>query len=80
MKRVYHPTNDAFQDVPEGDVDKWAKAGWLKGRPSKHSVDESERPEVGSFVPVDVPREPAFIEPEPSSATPAPKAEKADSK
>lgn len=48
IKRVYHPTGDAFKDVPEGDVDRWADAGWRKTKP-KH-VDDSEALPAGSFV------------------------------
>ena len=69
LKRVYHPTLDYFKDVPEGDVDRWADAGWRKTKP-KH-VDDSERPEVGSFAPVDVPNEAVFLEPQPAKAAPA---------
>ena len=46
MKRVYHPTLNTWQDVPDGDVDSWADAGWRKTAP-KH-VDTSDLPEVGS--------------------------------
>lgn len=45
MKRVFHPSLDSWQDVPDGDVDAWSKAGWLKSQP-KH-VDLSEAPKVG---------------------------------
>lgn len=45
FKRVYHPTLNSWQDVPEADVDSWAEAGWRKTAP-KH-VDTSNLPEVG---------------------------------
>ncbi len=45
-KRVYHPTLDTWQDVPDGDVDSWADAGWRKTAP-KH-VDTTDLPEVGT--------------------------------
>ena len=49
MKRVFHPTNNAWQDVPEGDVDAWSKAGWHKTK-GKH-IDDSEALPVGeSYV------------------------------
>jgi hypothetical protein len=57
LKRIYHPTLDSFQDVPEGSVDEWAEAGWRKTAP-KH-VTTDGLPEVGSFPGlVDVPRDP----------------------
>lgn len=37
--RVYHPTANAWQDVPTKDVEKWAEAGWRKGKPGH--VDDS---------------------------------------
>jgi hypothetical protein len=72
MKRVFHPKSNAFQDVPDGDVEKWAKAGWLK-KPHD-GIDESESAGVGSWAPVGVPREPVFIEPAPSTREPVAKA------
>ena len=61
MKRLYHPTLNAWQDVPEGDVEAWSKAGWLKGKP-KH-VDDSEALPVGEgYVPADVTVEPEPVE------------------
>lgn len=45
-KRVFHPTLNSFEDVPDGDVEKWAAAGWRKTAP-KH-IDTDEFPEVGS--------------------------------
>lgn len=48
-KRVYHPTLNSWQDVPEADVETWAKQGWLKTKP-KHA-DTSEALPVGeSFI------------------------------
>jgi hypothetical protein len=46
MKRVYHPTLPSWQDVPDGDVDSWAEAGWLKSQSKK--LDYGDLPEVGS--------------------------------
>lgn len=45
MKRVFHPTLNSWQDVPDGDVDKWVKAGWRKTQPQHVTGD---LPEVGS--------------------------------
>ena len=42
MKRVYHPTLNAWQDVPDDAVQEWGVAGWLAKRP-KH-VDDSASP------------------------------------
>ena len=39
-KRVYHPTLNSWQDVPEERVDEWAEQGWLKTKPDH--VDDSE--------------------------------------
>ena len=44
-KRVYHPSLNAWQDVPDDAVDAWKDAGWLKTKP-KH-VDDSEALPVG---------------------------------
>lgn len=64
MRRVYHPTLNAWQDVPDGDVEAWSKAGWHKTK-GKH-VDDSEALPVGEgYEPVDVAVEP---EPEPEPA------------
>lgn len=62
-KRVYHPTGNAWQDVPDAAVDAWAKGGWLKSKP-KH-VDDSEALPVGESSPApDVPVD--VVEPEPT--------------
>lgn len=45
MKRVYHPTLSAWQDVEDDAVESWKEAGWLKTKP-KH-VDDSEALPVG---------------------------------
>ena len=45
MKRVYHPSLSAWQDVPDDAVESWKDAGWLKSKP-KH-VDDSEALPVG---------------------------------
>lgn len=64
MKRVFHPTLNAWQDVPDGDVEAWSKAGWHKTK-GKH-IDDSEALPVGEgYEPADV-----VVEPEPE---PAPK-------
>ena len=70
-KRVYHPSLNSWQDVPDGDVDRWAEAGWRKSKP-KHA-DDYDAPEVGAWAPVDVPR---FLEPQAADEAPA----KADTK
>lgn len=41
-KRVYHPTNNAWQDVPDKDVEAWKAAGWHKTKP-KHVDDAGSR-------------------------------------
>ena len=48
MKRVYHPTAKAWQDVPDSDVEAWSDQGWLKSKP-KHFADvrADELPPVG---------------------------------
>lgn len=58
MKRVFHPTLSAWEDVPDGDVEAWAAAGWRKTQP-KH-VDLTDAPPVGEHpgiasVPVEPP-------------------------
>ena len=61
MKRVYHPTNNAWQDVLDGDVEAWSKAGWLKTK-GKH-IDDSEALPVGEgYEPAGVAPEPVFDE------------------
>lgn len=47
MKRVFHPTMNAWKDVPEGDVEKWVEGGWKKAKP-KH-VDDSDAHKPGDF-------------------------------
>ena len=44
-KRVYHPSLNAWQDVPDDAVESWKESGWLKTKP-KH-VDDSEALPVG---------------------------------
>lgn len=39
-RRVYHPTLDAFLDVPRADAEKWKAAGWRLTRPA-HVIDDS---------------------------------------
>ena len=38
-RRVYHPTLDAWQDVPKADGDKWKAGGWRLTKPEH--VDDS---------------------------------------
>jgi hypothetical protein len=45
MKRVYHPSLSAWQDVADDAVESWKDAGWLKSKP-KH-VDDSSAPKPG---------------------------------
>lgn len=40
-RRVYHPTLDAFQDVPSGDAEKWKASGWRLTRPA-HVTDGAD--------------------------------------
>lgn len=42
--KVYHPTiPDVSRDVPEGEVDTWAKQGWLKSEPTNSAVTEARK-------------------------------------
>lgn len=60
MKRVYHPTLNAWQDVE--DVESWSKAGWHKTK-GKH-IDDSDALPVGEYVaPEPAVAEPAEAEP-----------------
>lgn len=61
MKRVYHPTANAWQDVPDDAVEAWVEQGWRKSKP-KHTDDSGALP-VGEFYPAAVPVEDAVIEP-----------------
>lgn len=71
MKRVYHPSLNAWQDVPDEAVKEWVQAGWLDKRPTH--ADDSEAREVGqSYVAPDV----AYYEPEPEPPKEGPKAKK----
>ena len=71
LKRVFHPTLDAWQDVDESAAKDWKDAGWRLTRPDH--VDDSDAPAVGEFYVASVPVETA---PAPV-AEPAPKADKA---
>lgn len=43
-KRVYHPTLNSWQDVPDADVDQWAEAGWRKTAPKHVTTDGLPEP------------------------------------
>ena len=43
--KMYHPTLPAIRDVPEGDVEKWAEAGWRKSEPKKSTPAPSQKSE-----------------------------------
>lgn len=43
--RLYHPTLDSWQDVPNGDVKGWTDAGWKAKNPGQ--VNETGAPPVG---------------------------------
>lgn len=40
MKRVYHPTLNSWQDVPDADAKNWTDAGWRATKPAH--VDDSD--------------------------------------
>ena len=40
-KRVFHPTLPTYRDVPSGDVESWAEAGWRKSKPKDVEVDDT---------------------------------------
>lgn len=72
MKRVYHPTLNSWQDVPDDAVKDWTEAGWKATRP-KH-VDDSEALPVGEgYRPPAVRFEPNTVEAEPVPDKPASK-------
>lgn len=59
LRRVYHPTLPAWQDVPDKDVDAWADAGWRKTKPK--DLDDSGALAPGDYVPpveLDAPEDP----------------------
>lgn len=65
-KRVYHPTLNAWQDVPAGDVSEWTDAGWRSTKP-KH-IDDAEALPVGQgYRPPAVHLSTEPVEPEASS-------------
>ena len=45
VKRVYHPTLNAWQDVPEKDSKAWKDAGWRLTKPDH--ADDSDAPAPG---------------------------------
>lgn len=47
MKRVYHPSANAWKDVEDGAVAGWAKAGWKVNKPSH--IDDSAALALGDF-------------------------------
>lgn len=49
MRRVYHPTANAFQDVENKDVKSWQDQGWTLSK--KSHIDESEWPPAPPVVP-----------------------------
>lgn len=83
LKRVFHPSLNAWQDVPEGDIQSWKDAGWRMTKPDH--VDLSGAAPVGEAlvtppVAVVVDTTPPAPEPAPAPANrapePAPKASK----
>lgn len=67
--RVYHPTGNAWQDVPKGDADNWKASGWLKTKPA-HVDDSGAGAPAAHFV-----AQPVVV---PTPAAPeSPKADKA---
>lgn len=70
MKRVYHPTLDAWQDVPDERLESWLSAGWKSKRPKQF---DDELPPVGSHPGyARVVNETPTPEPEPAVAEPVP--------
>ena len=51
--RVYHPTLNAWQDVPDADKGKWKDAGWRLTRPDH--VDDSDALPVAKSDPAPAP-------------------------
>lgn len=49
MKRVYHPTVNAWQDVPPDAVKDWTDAGWKTSKP-EHVHDEDYPPVGQGYV------------------------------
>lgn len=47
--RVYHPTLNAWTDVPDGDKQRWKDAGWRLTKPDH--VDDSEALPVAKSAP-----------------------------
>lgn len=47
--RVYHPTLDAFEDVPESERETWKKAGWRVTKPDH--VDDTVAVPVADRAP-----------------------------
>lgn len=54
MKRVYHPSLNAWHDVPEDAVESWKDAGWLKTKPKHVDDGEALPPGEGYAPPVTV--------------------------
>lgn len=75
-KRVYHPTLNSWQDVPEDAVSTWTKAGWSEKRPQH--VDDSDTLPPGAFFVAPVAR-PELVEAaqEPAKKKVEPKADEA---
>ena len=40
LKRVYHPSLNAWQDVPASNTESWKEAGWRMTKPDH--VDDSD--------------------------------------
>lgn len=45
-RRVYHPTLNAWQDVPKASADEWKAAGWRLTKPDHISEDVEPAPLV----------------------------------
>lgn len=44
-RRIYHPTLDAYKDVPKKSADAWKAAGWRMTRPDHVTEPDVIAPE-----------------------------------
>lgn len=76
MKRLFHPTGNAWRDVADDKAASWEKAGWLSEKPSDFKDTDSleEGTKVGEgYVAPSVPKneDPTPAVPENEDPTPA---------
>jgi hypothetical protein len=51
-QRVFHPSLDAWQDVPDDDVKDWTDSGWLDSKPEHVDDSAALAPGEGYAAPV----------------------------